>query len=67
MISRARSGSAFSFDFFAPSNATYQVQRTTDPMTSYHTITHVAADAATLITVTDGAATGAAGYYRVVY
>jgi hypothetical protein len=67
MISRARSGSAFSFDFFAPINATYQIQRTADPMTSYHTITNVAAAAETLVTVTDGGATGAAGYYRVVY
>ena len=67
LISRTRTGSAFSFDFFAPSNATYQVQRSADPMTSYHTITNVPADAETLVTVTDGGATGAAGYYRVVY
>jgi hypothetical protein len=68
LISRARVGSSFSFDFFAPSNATYTVERFSGfPAASYQVVTNASAALNTLVTIVDPTATNATGYYRVSY
>jgi hypothetical protein len=68
LISRARAGSFFSFDFFAPSNTVYTVERANKLWEAPSlVITNVPAAANTLVTIVDRAATNAIGYYRVSY
>jgi hypothetical protein len=68
LISRARVGTSFSFDFFAPSNTTFEIQRAPSfPSTDFQTITNVTAAANTVVTVVDHGATGPSGYYRVAH
>lgn len=63
-----RGTSSFSFDFFAPSNAAYRIERTINfAAPAWQSITNIAAEANTLVTFTDRNATAASGYYRVAY
>jgi hypothetical protein len=70
LISRlsARGTASFSFDFYAPSNTSYRIERSiTFPAASWQVITNVNATANTLVSVTDANATADSGYYRVSY
>lgn len=66
LVSRGRVGASFSFDFFAPTNGTYEIQRSTVfPSDSFDTVSTVTAAVNTVVTVVDDTAAGAVGFYRV--
>jgi hypothetical protein len=65
LISRTRAGSSFSFDFFAPSNSVYAIERLT-PL-PVQVITTLTAVMNTLVTFVDHSATNAISHYRVSY
>lgn len=70
LVSRlmARGTGSFSFDFYAPSNASYTIERTINfSAPAWQFMTNVAAEANTLVTFTDRGATAASGYYRLSY
>jgi len=60
--------SSFSFQFYAPTNATYTVERTVSMFNpTWFTVTNLSAGPSNIVAVVDGAATNASRYYRVRY
>jgi hypothetical protein len=66
LISRGRTGNSYSFDFFAPTNGSYEIQRSAVfPADSFDIVSTVTASANTVVTVVDDTAASPVGFYRV--
>jgi hypothetical protein len=60
--------SSFSFQFYAPTTATYTVERTLSMASpTWFTVTNLSAGPSNIVSVVDASATDASRYYRVRY
>ena len=67
-VGHRNSFSSFSFQFYAPTNATYTVERTVSMFNPvWLTVTNMSAGPSNIVAVIDGTATNASRYYRVRY
>ncbi len=67
-VGHRSSFSSFRFQFYAPTNATYTVERTISLLNpTWSTVTTLSAGPSNIVSVVDGSATDSSRYYRVRY